>query len=221
MKNNLILYIILFFSYLSYGQKTKLTQEEFSKIYNKDWCECLTKEAKQKPSETIVSELAVSCSIKTLMPYTQDKGFYNQIKQLIESKNYNSNLSDYEKERLFGREVGNTLMINAINNCDIYRESIKKFKQFYIEKARKDATGKDKKETDALIASMQQTLYEINPSETNDNQKVKISEYFLILGILYEFSNKKDLAIKQYEKALEFSPQNYVAIGFKKILESE
>lgn len=221
MKNKIILCTtLLIFSIVSCGQKEKLTEKEFLEIFNKDWCECLEKESEGKSSKEIIDTIFGSCVRNVMLSYTENKDFYESIKQLIKSKNYDPQLSEYERERLFGKEIGKQLMVDAIDNCNIYAESLEKFKQFYVEKILADSTAEDKQETEKLIESMEKGLSEIDIRKANDNQKAQISQYVLMLAMLYDLTGRKELAMTYYEKSLEIS-ENNLALAFQKLLKRE
>jgi tetratricopeptide (TPR) repeat protein len=138
---------------------------------------------------------------------------------LVAEKGYDDTLSDYEKEKLFGNELGKDLITNAVDNCVIYHQSLIQFKKYYAEKAKQDMDSDDKIETDKFINNMQSQLDEINISRINNLQtKKQISTYYVLLGLLYECADREAPAIEQYDKAILIDPENSNAVAFKKLL---
>ena len=211
------LLIILCLSLVSCGNK-QLSQDELFDKFNKDWCECLEKQSEGKPPEEIVSQVTVNCILSIMLQYTQDKQLNDNMYALIAAKGYDDTLSDYEKEKLFGKELGENLMANAIDNCVTYRYGLKQFKKYYIEKAKQDASVDDKIEVEDLINNIQTELRTIDIDKANLSQKKQISYYYTVLGLLYEYTDRDTLAIENYDKAIQIDEANTNASGFKKLL---
>ena len=154
----------------------QLSQDELFDKFNKDWCECLEKQSEGKPSEEIVSQIATNCILNIMLQYTQDKQLNDNMHALIAAKGYDDTLSDYEKEKLFGKELGKNLMANAIDNCVMYRYGLKQLKKYYIEKTKQDASIDDKIEVEDLINNMQTELNTIDIGKANLSQKKQIRD---------------------------------------------
>jgi tetratricopeptide (TPR) repeat protein len=200
----------------SCGNK-QLTQEELSDKLSKDWCDCVKKQSEGKTTEEIL-QISVNCIASVMLGYTQDKQLYDNMRMLIAAKGYDDTLSDYEKERLFGKELGRHLMGNAIDNCVVYRQALLEFKKYYIEKAKQDAGLEDIIEINEFINNMQAQLDELDMSQVNNLQtREQISNYYTMLGLLYEYTGKYTIAVKQYDKAILIDPES-VAVDFKKLL---
>ena len=216
---NLLLIILCLSCILISCRNKQLNQDELSDKFNKDWCDCLAKQSEGKTSEEIITQLSLYCVQNVTLQYTQDEQLYDNIRSLVTEKGYDDTLSDYEKERLFGRELGKNLIANAVDNCVVYRQSLIQLKEYYIEKARQDMDAKDEYEVNELINEMQTELNEIDISQINNiSTKKQISSYYLLLGLLYENMNKEQLAIEQYDKAIQINSENTNAIGFRKLL---
>lgn len=216
-----ILFVILCILPVTLGscQKKRLSQETLSDKFSKDWCDCMEKESEGKTPEEIISQVSLLCVQNVMLVYTQDEQLYGDIRKLVAEKDYDDTLSDYDKERLFGRELGLNLMANAVDNCVIYRESLIQFKRYYIEKARQDMKIEDKDDVYEFIDNMQKQLDEIDAASIdNTGTKDKISNYYTLLGLLYENTDREDLAVEQYDKAIQFDPENTNAMGLKKLL---
>ena len=196
----------------------QLSQDELSNKFNEDWCDCLAKQSEGKTPEEIVEQVAVNCVLNVLSRYTKDKQLHDNILSLVAEKGYDDSLSDYEKEKLFGKELGKNLMADAIDYCVVYRQSLIQFKKNYIEKARQEMNDKDEHEVNELINMMRTELDAIDISQINTSTKKQISNYYLLLGLLYENMNKEHLAIEQYDNAIQFDSESTIAIGFKKML---
>ncbi|MDH6307965.1 tetratricopeptide (TPR) repeat protein [Dysgonomonas sp. PFB1-18] len=215
----IIAIILLLASIFSSCQNKQLTRDELSEKFSKDWCGCMEEKSEGKTSEEIISQVVPDCVRGVMSQYVQDKQLYDGIRVLIAAKNYDESLSDYEKERLFGRELGKELVTNAVDECETYRKALIQFKKDYIEKAKQDANTQDKVEVGELINNMQSQLDEIDISQVKDPKKKKqISSYYLLLGLMYEYAEKDALAVKQYDKAIEFDSESSTAIGLKKLL---
>lgn len=144
---------------------------------------------------------------------------YNNIRAIVATKGYDNTLSDYEKEKLFGNELGKKLITDAVDNCVVYRQALIQFKKDYVEKAKQDMDSEDKMGTDELINNMQSYLDGIDTSQINNPQQMKqISTYFALLGLLYEYAGVEAAAIEQYNKAIMLDPENSNAVAFKKLL---
>lgn len=216
----IIIATILFLaSVFSSCQNKQLTQDGLSTKFSKDWCGCMEEKSDGKTPEEIISQIVPNCVQSVMSQYIQDKQLYDDIRVLVAAKGYDDSLSDYEKERLFGRELGKELVANAVDECETYRQALIQFKKDYIEKAKQNADIQDKIEVDELINNMQSQLDEINVNQVKDPKKQKqMSSYYLLLGLMYEYTDKDDLAVKQYDKAIEFDPESSTAIGLKKLL---
>ena len=105
----------------------QLSQDELSNKFNEDWCNCLAKQSEGKTPEEIVEQVAVNCVLNVLSRYTKDKQLHDNILSLVAEKGYDDSLSDYEKEKLFGKELGKNLMADAIDYCVVYRQSLIQF----------------------------------------------------------------------------------------------
>lgn len=212
--------IVLFFLFtLVACQKKQLNQEELAIKLNNDWCNCMEDKSKEKTPEEIISQVSVSCTQSVLLTYTQDEQLYDNIRKLTADKGYDDSLSDYEKERLFGNELGQNLINEAVDNCVIYRQALIEFKKQYADKAKQNMNYDDKVETDKLINNMQSELDEINIDQVKNSQTIKqISNYYILLGLLYENAGRKAPAIEQYNKAILIDPENSKAATFKKLL---
>ncbi|MDR3057134.1 MAG: hypothetical protein LBU84_03210 [Prevotella sp.] len=200
-------------------QKKQLSQDDLSIKFNNDWCSCMENESKDKTPEVIISQISVNCIQSVMLQYTQDEQLYDDIRALVAAKGYDDTLSDYEKEKLFGKELGKILITNAVDNCIAYRHALVQYKKDYIEKAKKEMDPEDKTGTDELINNMQSHLDGIDASQTNNPQiKKRVSAYYALLGLLYEYAGKEIPAIEQYDKAILIDPENSNAIAFKKLL---
>ena len=200
-------------------QKKRLSQDELSDKFSKDWCDCMEKESEGKTPEEIISQASLLCVQNVMLGYTQDEQLYNDIRKLVAEKGYDDTLSDYDKERLFGRELGQNLMADAVDNCVVFRESLIQFKKYYIEKAQQEMKIEDRDDVYELIDNMQKQLDEIDTASINNARtKKQIGNYYTLLGLLYENTDREDLAVEQYDKAIQFDPENTNAMGLKKLL---
>ncbi|MFK8282116.1 tetratricopeptide repeat protein [Capnocytophaga cynodegmi] len=216
MKRKIVLVTLILSIYLGCAQK-QLTQTELEIMFSKDWCTCLEKESVGKDGEQI-PQVWVDCIAKIMKQYTENEILYADIRKFAILNYPDSNLSDYERERLFGRQLGKKMLVQSLDNCNIYLKGMSDFKTFYIKKATQDASSESKKEVEVLIKKMQETLDEVDINKMNDTQKSQIGEYYVLLGLLYEFKGDKSLALLQYDKAIELVPYNYKAIAFKKLI---
>jgi len=214
-KNYLILLSLVCVLLLSC--QNKLTQNKLNEMLSNDWCECL--ETKTTSFEEIISQKSYQCIESVIAKYTNDKKLYKNIIELVNQKGYDTALSEYEKERLFGNELGFTLLNDAVDNCLVYREALIEYKNFYINLAKKEASEKDMEGVDELIVALQNQLSSIEEISINDKQvKKQVSYYFTVYGVLLEYKNKPKLAVEQYDKAIKYDKNNHVANGFKKII---
>ncbi|MDL2243407.1 hypothetical protein LJB84_00990 [Bacteroidales bacterium OttesenSCG-928-J19] len=209
--------IICIASILTACQTKPLSQDDLSAKFNTDWCDCMQEQSSGKTPEEIVSQVSVNCVQKIMTQYTQDKELYDKIRVLVAEKGYDNSLSDHEKERLFGKELGKNLMANAIDNCVVYRQALMQFKDYYFEKAKQDMDSEE--EVNEFIENIQKEIDEIDINQVKKpHLRKQISNYYVLLGMLYEYTDREQLAIKQYEKAIEFDPENTHAVGFQKLL---
>ncbi|GET46699.1 hypothetical protein [Capnocytophaga felis] len=216
MNRKIVLVILILSVYLGCAQK-QLTQTELETMFSKDWCACLEKESVGKDGEQI-PQIWVDCVAKIMKQYTENEILYADIRKFAMLNYPDSSLSDYERERLFGKQLGKKMLVQSLDNCDIYLKGMSDFKTSYIRKATQDASSEDKKEVEMLIKKIQEVLDEVDINKMNDAQKNQIGEYYVLLGLLYEFKGDKSLAILQYDKAIKLVPYNYKAIAFKKLI---
>jgi len=214
-----LLIIVCFSSVFASCQNKVLNQNELSEKFNKDWCDCLKKQSKGKTPEEIIEQTTINCVLNVMTQYTEDKQLYDNMRMLIAAKGYDDSLSDYEKERLFGRELGNDLMRDAVDNCVVFRKALIEFKKYYIEKAQQAMGVDDEKDLNEWLDMMQKELDEIDINQVKNVQtRKRISNYYVLMGLVYENIKKESLAIEQYDKAVQFDEENTNAMGFKKLL---
>jgi tetratricopeptide (TPR) repeat protein len=210
----LFLFTAIFFTSC---KKQVMSQEELSTNLHNEWCSCLQKS--NSNFEEILTKDAIKCLSIVMTTYVNDSINYQQIKHLIEQKKYDASLTDYEKERLFGKELGSYIINNAVDNCDVYRQAVINMKKHYIALAQQEVTVNNLKDLDELINVLKEQLDALkNTKVTNVEAKNKISHFYTIYGLLLEYKNRPDQALEQYNMALELNPENSSAYGFKRLL---
>lgn len=196
-----------------------LTQEELETKFNNEWCSCLEKHAANSSPEDIVLSHSVSCVQLILSDYLQNDIMIENFHKLIKKRNYDPTLSDYEKERLFGKELGKKLLQHAVDHCIVYRRAINPVKKFYFEQIKKEFNIQTQTDLESLKDSMQ---FFLGTFTREDFQHPKLrsfaTDHYVLLGILSEFSDAQSDAIVAYDKALEIDSSHSTANAFKKMI---
>lgn len=99
---------------------------------------------------------------------------YENIQRLIASKNYDSSLSNDEKENLFGCEIILKIIIKVVDDCPTYRNGLNDFKEHFIAEVITDSSSKNQTAVKELIDTI-----EVELKQTADYKSSVLTEELL------------------------------------------
>jgi tetratricopeptide (TPR) repeat protein len=166
--------------------------KELEVLLVKQLCDCLGTISSKSP-EFILNEGIASC----VRVFFQDKGeIMSEI--ALENESMFVDMSEYE----VGRKIGVKLISNTINElvltCPYYRKALIDFKKEIVNDIR------------TKRADIKEFILEMKALESALDDPSRRYNYYLFLGILYEFTEDKASALETYQLAMEISPSTVV-----------
>lgn len=188
--------------------KKELTQKQLEKDFATEYCDCLSKQSDKTP-EQLIGEETIKCVEDFFKKREKDEAAF---RALIATKGYDASLSEFDKGKLFGREIVVNAAEDLVNNCDIYVKSLNTIK----DNMKKQILAQGGENAIATAIENLKTM----ESSIVSMGKTDQSNYYLSLGILHEFLNDTKQAVVFYEKSLAADPTTE-ARAYKMLLEKK
>ena len=197
----IILLLSLTISFNAFAQSK--TQKKLEKDFVDAYCNCLESHATEEP-EKILYNITETC----VRNFFSDQEKIIQMEQVVKEREMDSNLSDYEKGRIIGKEIIYNTIDDLVKDCKFYRRTLSEYKTILIEQLKITRESADR------------SIIEFKSKEGSMKDQKSKAMYFSVLAVMYEFVGNKKEALNCYDKSLDAYPTTQ-AKGLRLLLKRE
>jgi hypothetical protein len=180
-----------------YGQAPN--QEKLEALFMEQFCSCMGRDQSLSPA-VLLDGTTSDCIIE----FQKENA---DLIQKVVKEDYPENTTMTEQERLddSGRRMVRNTIVPLVRNCEFYRTTLTKFKTNLIYQLH--ITQDNAKKS---IQEMIQMEYKVKGTPN-------YALYYSLLGVMHEYVNDKNAALRYYEKSLELKETTAVK-GLRELL---
>ena len=199
MRTILLLSVTISFNAFAQDKTQKKLEQDFVDAY----CNCLERHATDEPDK-ILYNITETC----VRNFVSDEENIKKIEQAVKEREMDSNLSDYEKGRILGKEIIYNTIDDLVKDCKLYRKTLSEYKTILMEGLKITRESADR------------SIIEFKSKEGSMKDQKSKAMYFSLLGVMYEFVGNKKEALNCYDKSLDAYPTTQ-AKGLRLLLKRE